>query len=315
MPVKPMSGESSENGSTKEDGPGGNPAKTETAILSKLLFDEEEFLGRLEATTERAMKFLRIEPRTGRVVLQEEAKRLKVRDQIRLLLAGRYFAMKLSLVPNEKMHYREIAVELNRPPNGISPELTDLVRDNDLARDDEGLVSMPFHRIDGTLRELEVAQPSEGDSPIKEHVRHNGTRRASRQRADPVVQAMLEKPMDLSEFSWIPRLRKAMDKGLAALLVAKEKYDVNEMTCAQMATFLTRTFPIDVTRAAINMAFLEIKSQYVAPSARGKEIMYSLLPLGRQYVLKVAQEVRASLEQGQKESETDNLSAPRSNEE
>src|SRR5438132_14342064 len=110
MPVKDMSEVSSKNGSTKEDGPGGDPAKTETAILSKLLFDEEEFLGRLEQTTERAMRFFRIEPRTGRVVLQEWAKRLKVQNQIRLLLAGRYFAMKLGLVPTERMNYREIAV-------------------------------------------------------------------------------------------------------------------------------------------------------------------------------------------------------------
>src|SRR5213593_1601964 len=102
MRSEPMSGKS-DNGGAEGNGPGETPAKTETAILSKLLYDEEEFLGRLEATTERAMKFFRIEPRTGRVVLQDWVKQRKVQDQIRLLLAGRYFAMKLSLVPTEKL--------------------------------------------------------------------------------------------------------------------------------------------------------------------------------------------------------------------
>jgi hypothetical protein len=215
--------------------------------------------------------------------------------------------MRLGVVPTEKMNYREIAVELNRPPNGISPELTDLVRDGDLVRDDEGLVSMPFHRIDGTLRELELPQPSaaEESHPTKESARRNGTRRAPRQRADIVVQAMLEKPVDLSKYAWIPQLPKAMDKGLAALLVAKEEYGVSEMTCAQMATFLTRTFPVDVTRAAINMAFLEVKSSYVAPTFKGKEITYSLLPLGRQYLLKKVDEVQADFERRKKESQKD----------
>lgn len=275
------------------DGPGGIPTKTEQTILQKLLYDEGEFLDRLEEIVERAMKFLRVEPRTGRVVLTDDSKRRKVQDQIRLLLAGRYFAWKLGVLPTDKMNYREIAVELDRPPHGISSELSELVRNGDLVRDEDGLASMPFHRIDGTLREVEQTRAFGADDNVSpaEPVRRNGTKRPPRQRSDPVVQAMLEKPVDLSEYAWIKELKTGRDKGLAALMIAADKYNESELTCQQMATFLTRTFPIKVTRGAINMGFLDIKSQYVAPVTRGGEIAYTLLPLGRAYIEKVASQV------------------------
>ena len=284
----------SEGVGSNRDESGGTPATKEQAILSRLFFDEEDFLARLEDTIQRAMRFFRLEKHSGRVVLTDEAKGLKVRDQIRVLLAGRYFAWKLGIVGTDRMNYREIAVELNRPTGGISPELSELIREGDVVRDEEsGLASMPFHRIDGTLRELEQAKgfiPSAGgESPAEP--RRNGARRPTRAtKMDPLVQSMLEKPLDLSEYRWIKDLTKALDKGLAALLIAKEKYSVDAMSCQQMATFLTRTFPVKVTRAAINMAFLEVKSQHVAPALKGKEIAYTLLPYGREYILKVAAE-------------------------
>ena len=101
---------------------------------------------------------------------------------------------------------------------------------------------------------------------------------------------MLEKPVDLSEYVWVKNLKTARDKGLAALLIGKDKYDVPELTCTQMATFLTRRFPVKVTRGAINMGLLDFKSEYVAPANRGHEIAYTLLPLGREYILKAAAE-------------------------
>src|SRR5437867_11374800 len=140
-----MTAAESEGVGKEEDEPGGIPAKSEQDILKKLLFDEGDFLTRLEGTIQRAMRFLRLEQQGGRIVLTDDTKRLRVRDQIRVLLAARYFAWKLGLVPTDKMNYREIAIELNRQPYGISPELTGLVRDGDLVRDADGLVSMPFH--------------------------------------------------------------------------------------------------------------------------------------------------------------------------
>jgi len=267
-------------------------ARSEKSILSKLLFDEDDFLRRLEETIRSALQWIRLEPHTGRVILSDQAKRLRVRDQIRLLAGGRYFAMKLQLAQTDKMTYRDIAEELNRPPSGVSPELTTLVRDGDLDRDEDGQVSMPFHRIEGVLRELEQADSksqADSGSPAATH-RKSPVRRVARQRADPVLQSLLERASDLSSYAWVKDLKTARDKGLAALLIAKDEFDVDALTCQQMAMFLTRKFPVSVTRAAINMAFLDIRSQYVAPITRGNEVAYGLLPLGREYLRKAAEQ-------------------------
>lgn len=291
---KNMKPEIPPNKKPADDEPSGTPAPDkEKEIMRRLLFDETEFLDRLQETVTRALRFFNIEPKSGRVVLTDEARRRKVPDQIRVFLTGRYFAWRLGVIPTDKVNYREMAVELNRPASGISTELTDLVRDGDVARDDDGLVSMPFHRIDGILREMEQSAPANGESEKNGGaVRRGSTRRAPRPKADPVLQGMLEKPADLSAYSWVRDAPTARDKGIAALLIAKDVYGVDELTCAQMETFLTRTFPVKVTRAALNMGMLGIKSQYAAPIARGNGIAYSLLPLGREYILDVAREVQ-----------------------
>lgn len=275
------------------DEPGGTPATSEKEILQDLFYNEEEYLGHLRETVQRALRFFKIEPQTGRVVLGDDARRRRVPDQVRLLLAGRYFAWKYGAITTDKMSYKEIATELNRPASGVSSELTDLVRDGDVSRDEGGLYSMPFHRIDGTLRELETAKPqTNGDGEGAEAVRKAVSRRITRQRADPVLQAMLEKPADLSAYAWVPKLPTAMEKGLAALQIANDVYDQGDLTCTQMATLLSRKFPLAVTRAAINMGLLRVRSQYVTPISRGNEVAYSLLPLGRDYLTKTVDAIR-----------------------
>gem|GEM_PF-4553487 len=72
--------------------------------------------------------------------------------------------------------------------------------------------------------------------------------------------------------------------------MAKDKYGVDELTCVQLQIFLTRKLPVQVSRVAINMAFLLVKSQYVAPATGGNEIACSLLPIGREYTLGAASE-------------------------
>ena len=268
------------------DGSSGNSTANEKEILQRLLFDESDFLSRLNETIDRALRFIRIE-QTGRVVLTEDARGRKVPDQIRCLLAGRYFAYKLGVVPTRQMNYREIAVELNRPVGTISPELTDLVREGDLSREDDGSsVFMPFHRIDGILRELgqSARTVTEGESNDFT-ARKAPTRRSTRSKADPVLQAMLEKPADLSSYASAVRgLRTARDKGLAALLIAKDVYDVQEMSCQQMQAFLTQKFPVKVSREAISMGMMGIKGTHVDSIPRGNEISYRLIPNGREYI-------------------------------
>jgi hypothetical protein len=277
----------------QNDGPGGTLAEKERKILSKLLFDESKFLNRLEETVQHATNFFGIEPQTGRVVLTAKAKKLKGSDQIRVLLTGRYFAYKLNIIPTDKMNYKEIAAELGRPVGSVSAELTYLIRSGDLQREDEdGLVWIPFHRVDSTLREIESPSDNLTNETEGEQTTKAAVKRIPRQRADPVIQAMLERVVDLSSYTWMKNVDRALDKGLAGLMIAKDIYGQEQMTCQQLAAFLKRTFPISVTREAISMAFMKVKSQFITPIAHGNEITYSLLPLGRQRI----QEVAASIE-------------------
>jgi hypothetical protein len=292
----------------REDGSGGTPTEGEKEILKDLFFDEPAFVNRLKDTVQRARKFLQIDPQTGRVVLTPEARAMRVQDQIRALTTGRYFAWRYGVIKGPNMDYKEIAAVLSRPPNGISPELSELVRNGDLVREEDGSVSMPFHRIDVVLAELEQSKAfvaAASEEPPPEPVRRTN-HRASRQKADPVVQGMLEKSVDLSAYSWVRNLKLARDKGLMGLLIAKDDYGVDEMTCSQLETFLTRKFPVRVTRAALGMAFLVIKSQYIDAAQHGNEIAYTLLPYGREYILGVAREAqqpRSSEEADNGESE------------
>ncbi len=287
--------EASEGVGKQLDGPGVTPADSEKEILQELFFNEKEYLGHLKETVQRALKFFKIEPQTGRVVLTDDAKRRRVPDQVRVLLAGRYFAWKYGVIPTDKMTYREIATDLNRPPSGVSAELTHLVRDSEVARDEGGLYSIPFHRIDATLREFEASEPvTNGGGAATEPGARGGTRRVPRQRSDPVVQGMLEKGADVSQYGWVTQLDNAMEKGLAALMIAEDVYGQKELTATQMATFLTRTFPLVVTRAAINMGFLRVRGQYVAPIPRGGEVAYRILPLGKEHLLKAVAQIQTS---------------------
>jgi len=289
-----MTPEKPENVGETVDESGGTPTKKEKDILGKLLFNEEDFLGRLEETITRALAFFQIEPRTGRVILSDPGKRLRVRDQIRVLLAGRHFARRLGLTEGDRMNYKEIAADLNRTPGGISPELSDLVRAGDLARHEDGSVSMPFHRIDSVLRELEQAESSASGQAgsAEESPKRNGGHRVTRAREDPILQSILEKAVDLSRYAWVKNLQSGRDKGFAALLIAKDEYSVDELTSRQMATFLSRKFPLKVTKGAINMGLMGVRGEYVSPVARRGEVSYSLLPLGRESILRTAADAK-----------------------
>lgn len=260
-------------------------------ILGRLRFDEAEFLKGLETTVDRAQKFIRIEPHSGRVVLTETAKALTVSLQIRLLLAGRYFSRELGDLTTDKMGYKELAAELNRPASGVSTELTDLVRDGDLVRDQDGLVSMPFHRVETTLIEAEQASegepteaPANGSVPAAPTARPAARRRTVARKADPELTEMLASGKDVTTWAWIKELDSALDKGLAGLSVARDLYGKPKMTCARLEGLLTSAFGVPVTRAAINMAFIRVKGNYILATQNGNEIEYSLLVPGEKYI-------------------------------
>ena len=260
-------------------------------ILGRLRFDEAEFLSGLESTVERAQKYIRIEPHSGRVVLTDLAKSLTVPLQIRLLLVGRYFSRELGDLSTDKMGYKELAAELNRPASGVSTELTDLVREGDLVRNQDGQVFMPFHRVETTLREVDQATgstaaetPANGSIPPSSPVRPAARRRTVTRSTDPELAEILSSGKDTSAYAWIKVLDSALDKGLAGLRVARDVYGKPKMTCLQLEGLLNSVFGVPVTRAAINMAFIKVKGNYILATQTGKEIEYGLLDPGEKYL-------------------------------
>jgi hypothetical protein len=283
-------------------------AERKREILGRLRFDEAEFLKGLETTVERAQKYIRIEPHSGRVVLTDAAKSLTVPLQIRLLLTGRYFSRELGDISTDKMGYKELAAELNRPASGVSTELTDLVRDGDLARDQDGLVSIPFHRVETTLIEADQAarDPSPAGSLSSESsdgmTRRVTRRRGGAKKVDSELAEILASGKDTSSFAWVKDLDSALDKGLAGLLVAREVYGRPKLTCLQLAGVLTSVFGVPVTRAAINMAFIRVKGHFVLATQSGNEIEYSLLTPGERHL--------DGLRNGEKRATLDSVADP-----
>ena len=284
-------------------------------ILGRLRFDEAEFLSGLESTVDRAQKYIRLEPHSGRGVLTDLAKSLTVPLQKRLLLVGRYFSRELGDIPTDKMGYKELAAELNRPASGVSTELTELVREGDLVRDQDGLISMPFHRVETTLLEADQANraPTEelapnGDAASTPSSRPAPRRRVVARKPDAELTEILASGKDISAYAWVKELDSALDKGLAGLQVARDVYAKPKMTCNQLAGVLNSAFGVSATRAAINMAFLKVKGHYVLASPNGKEIEYSLLVPGEKYL----DGVRIKPMRGTLDSVVESEKAPRS---
>lgn len=272
----------------------------EKLILRQLLFDEKEFLDRLASTVTKTQRFLRIDPHSGRVVLTDLAKGMTLPLQIRLLLAGRYFASRIGLVTSPKMNYKELAAELNRSTGGVSGELTGIVRDGDVERDADGLVSIPFHRIDSTIDEAVDAKPNsaeaEGTVP---GTGATGTRPAVRRRSprtkpDEEMQALLSSQKDVSGYAWIKLLKNGQDQALAGLLVARDLYQKQCMTSVQLEGLLQAVFALPVNRGRLGMALHRAKGEFVLVTQEGRENRYSLSSHGESHIEGIQQQLLAA---------------------
>lgn len=273
------------------------------SILKRLEFSQEEHLERLEQIVERASRFLKIDPNSGRVYLTDEGRRLTVPRQILLVLIGRGFAHDLGHGPDDKMDYKEIAADLNRSAGGVSTELSDLVRERDVEKDGEGRFSVPFYRIEpilSALGETGTSPAGSADSELEERTNTptaNGSARrvATRIRIDKDLQEALAKPVDNTKFSWVKNTKNALDSGLAGLLIGRDSYGLKAMSCAQISALLKTLFAVNVSRGAISMAFLNVKGEHVIPTVQGREFQYSLSPLGTDYIQGVGEKLKPAV--------------------
>lgn len=117
----------------------------EQDILKKLLVDEKDIIKDLDKQVIKAQKIFVIEKSSGKVYLKD----LKLSDpqKICAILAGKYFATRLSLIKDHSLGVSEIGKEIGRPPTALSGPLKQLTKKGDVHKLPNSKYEIAFHRI------------------------------------------------------------------------------------------------------------------------------------------------------------------------
>lgn len=97
----------------------------EKEILKKLLVDEKDILKNLLELVEKSKQIFVIEKNSGKILFNDFGK-LSDPQRICAFLIGKYFAMKISLIPTCALGISEIGSELGRPMTTLSAPIKQL---------------------------------------------------------------------------------------------------------------------------------------------------------------------------------------------
>lgn len=125
----------------------------EQDILKRLVVAEEDVKKNLERIVTKAQKFFQIEAGTGRIIFSNVAG-LSHSQRIVLLLAGRYFAKRLSLVDSEFMPLKDIGVQLQTPVTSLSNPIGRLVSDGVLIKRGAGEYAIVYYKIEKSIDDI-----------------------------------------------------------------------------------------------------------------------------------------------------------------
>lgn len=98
----------------------------ENEILKKLVVEEKDITKEMEKLVGEAFKHFRIEKPSGKVIFQNFGS-LNDKQRIAIVLLGKYFANRLSMVENPSLSISEIAKEIGRPMTTLSGNMKELV--------------------------------------------------------------------------------------------------------------------------------------------------------------------------------------------
>ncbi len=99
---------------------------SENEILNKLVIEEKDVTKEMEKLVGEVSKYFRIERPSGRILFQNFGL-LSDKQRISIILMGKYFANKLSIIENASMSISEIAYDLGRPMTALSGPVKELV--------------------------------------------------------------------------------------------------------------------------------------------------------------------------------------------
>lgn len=98
----------------------------ENEILKKLVVEEKDITKEMEKLVGEASKHFRIEKPSGRIIFQNFGS-LSDKQRIAIVLLGKYFANKLSMIENPSLSISEIAKEIGRPMTTLSGNMKELI--------------------------------------------------------------------------------------------------------------------------------------------------------------------------------------------
>jgi len=105
-------------------------------ILEEIITSEEDILLKLRRLVEAAKPFLKVEEKTGRVVISPDSKFTNA-DKIFLLLLGKYFAMHCGILKNDVSTLSDISAELGIKRTTLPAPIQRLIRDGAIERPKE----------------------------------------------------------------------------------------------------------------------------------------------------------------------------------
>lgn len=118
----------------------------EREVLRKLVIEEKDVTKEMEKLVDEATKIFRIEQPSGRIIFQNFGG-LTDRQRILVILVGKYFANRLSIVENSSLSISEISKELGRPMTTLSKPLGETVKEGFVESLPGRKYKVAYHRI------------------------------------------------------------------------------------------------------------------------------------------------------------------------
>lgn len=122
-------------------------------ILKEIITDEETVLLRLKKLVDAAKPFLKVEEKTGLVVISPDFS-FANSDRIFLLLLGKYFAMNYGILKDYDIQLGDISAELGIKRTTLPAPLKTLMDNGIVERPKENTYRINPYKADSLLRKL-----------------------------------------------------------------------------------------------------------------------------------------------------------------
>lgn len=123
-------------------------------ILKEIITDEETVLLRLKKLVSAAKPFIKVEEKTGSVIISSDFS-FANSDRIFLLLLGKYFAMNYGILKDYSIKLGDISAELGIKRTTLPAPLKMLIENGIVERPKENTYRINPYKADSLLRKLD----------------------------------------------------------------------------------------------------------------------------------------------------------------